>query len=113
MFLPPKSLYVDDECGSCVCECVCVYQMVLTDVPHLFHSFLCRFYLHYVDGLFLWYFVDNFQHLKCYLTTMIEGPHSAQIMMHSTVNFQTIYGITFKRSIYLSIHGAHTQKCVN
>lgn len=44
-------------------------------LPHLFavcvcvFVFLAPFYLHYADGLFLWYFVDNFQHLKCYLTS--------------------------------------------
>lgn len=87
--------------------------------------FLAPFYLHYADGLFLWYFVDNFQHLKCYLTSgsgsgmkrrNVEGvgevdeepkwvcgqsggewekESGVTATMHSTVNFHAIFGITF------------------
>lgn len=87
-------------------------------------SFLAPFYLHYADGLFLWYFVDNFQHLKCYLTSgnglrmkrrrvrmrsrwratecmvFLKSKSEKKRMsltttMHSTVNFHAIFGITF------------------
>lgn len=47
-----------------LCVCVCKGLAYL----HTYFTFYA-FYLHYVDGRFLWYFVDNFQHLKCYLTT--------------------------------------------
>lgn len=47
--------------------CVSVHRF--NTLPHLFHFSMPRFCLHYDDGLFLWYFVDNFQHLKCYLTS--------------------------------------------
>lgn len=63
-------LFVSDD----VCMRVCVYAFCVSvhrfsTLPHLFHFYMPRFCLHYDDGLFLWYFVDNFQHLKCYLTS--------------------------------------------